>query len=196
MAKSNVVPFRRGVRPDSEPPASGPQDALHNDAHGVLDGAVLFRRHGHYVAALATRLLGRVPEVDDLVQDVFVRAIKGLHRVRCPESIQGWLAAITVRLAYGRLSVRKVRRKLGLDDDYDYTELASRQLGAEQRSLLAHVYRSLDALPVADRVPWTLRYVEGESIDEIARICKCSPATVKRRVERAQQALEREFADE
>ena len=56
-----------------------------------------FRRYSRYVAAVALRLLGRDDEVDDVVQEVFLAALRGLERLREPEAVKGWLATVTVR---------------------------------------------------------------------------------------------------
>jgi hypothetical protein len=49
-------------------------------ASEVLDLDTLFRRYASYVAAIAHRLLGRDDDVDDTVQEVFLAAIRGLHK--------------------------------------------------------------------------------------------------------------------
>jgi RNA polymerase sigma-70 factor (ECF subfamily) len=51
------------------------------------------------------------------------------------------------------------------------------------------VYRALDKLPARERVPWTLRYVAGEGVSEVATLCGCSLATAKRRIARAHEKL-------
>jgi RNA polymerase sigma-70 factor, ECF subfamily len=157
--------------------------------------ATLFRSHSAYVAAVALRLLGRQDEVDDVVQDVFLSALRGVDQLREPEAIKGWLATVTVRMASRRLRLRRLRSFLGLDADANYQELA---VGANQEhvALLARIYRLLDELPVALRIAWTLRYVEGEPLDTVARICGCSLATAKRRIVAAQAAIEAVVRDE
>src|SRR5262249_6514378 len=59
----------------------------------------LFRRYAPYVATIGLRLLGRDDELDDLVQEVFIEAHRGLHQLRSAESVKAWLARITVRRA-------------------------------------------------------------------------------------------------
>jgi RNA polymerase sigma-70 factor (ECF subfamily) len=159
------------------------------------DLASLFREHSRYVAALGTRLLGRENEVDDLVQDVFIRAMRALPQLRDPAAARGWLAAIAVRQAYTRLARRRVLRTLGLDRDYDYEWIAEDTLDERDRAALVDVYRALDGLDPSLRVPWVLRYGQGEQIDGIAELCGCSRATVKRRIEAAQAVLDQELGE-
>jgi RNA polymerase sigma-70 factor (ECF subfamily) len=149
-----------------------------------------FRRYAAYVAAVATRLLGRDDEVDDVVQDVFVAAVTGLETVREPAAVKSWLATLTVRVATRKLRLRRLRALVGLDEAVGYDALVSDDASPEERALLAHVYTLLDRLPVGRRVAWTLRYVEGHELETVARLCNCSLATAKRRIAAAHQALD------
>jgi RNA polymerase sigma-70 factor (ECF subfamily) len=157
------------------------------------DLAGLFKRYSRYVAAIALRLLGRDDEVDDVVQDVFLAAIRGLHRLRDPALVRGWLAQVTVRVVARRLRRRRWRALFGLDHPPE--ELVAPGASPEDQALLGRVYRALDAVPVAERLAWCLRHVEGMKLDEVARACRCSLATVKRRIAAAQARLDEELAD-
>ncbi len=150
-----------------------------------------FRRHAGYVVAIAMRLLGRDEEVEDVLQDVFLAAVRGLPRSADVSEQRAWLACVTVRCAGRRLRRRRLLTWLRLDDAPDYMDVASPAASPEQRALLARVYRALDEVPVAERLAWTLRHLEGEKLEEVARCCRCSLATAKRRVAAAQARLER-----
>lgn len=163
--------------PDDAPPAS-------------LDPGVAFRRHASYVAAIAYRLLGRDEEVDDTVQEVFLAAVRGLPALRDPGAVKGWLASVTVRVASRRLKRRRLRIFLRLDPELAYETVADPGASPEQRALLARVYRLLDDLPADQRIAWTLRYVEGERLEQVAVLCGCSLATAKRRIAAAASLLE------
>ncbi len=154
-----------------------------------------FRAHAHYVVAVATRLLGRDEEVDDLVQDVFLTAMRDLPSLRDPASLRSWLASITARKAHDRLRRRRLRSFLSLDSAPSYQEIADDAASPEQKALLARVYTVLDKVPARDRVAWTLRYIEGQQLEEVAGICGCSLATAKRRISAAQERIERAFSD-
>lgn len=156
----------------------------------------VYRRYCRYVAAVILRLAGREAEVDDLVQDVFVEAARGIKRLRQPAAIKGWLATIAVRLVRRRLRMRRMRRFLGLDDYTDYTRLVDPAASPVDKLLVRAVYGVLDELPVEERLAFSLHHIEGENIEVVARLCACSPATAKRRIARAQRALEERLADE
>jgi RNA polymerase sigma-70 factor (ECF subfamily) len=155
------------------------------------DLEAVFRRYSRYVAAVALRLLGRDDEIDDVVQEVFLEAVRGLARLREQGALKGWLATVTVRVAGRRLRRRRLRLLLGLDRFPGYLELASPDAPPDQRAMIARVYLLLDRIPVRERLAWTLRHVEGEPLDEVARLCGCSLATAKRRIAAARARLDK-----
>lgn len=150
----------------------------------------VYRRYCRYVAAVILRLDGRHAEVDDIVQEVFVEAARGVARLRDADAVKGWLATITVRVVRHRLRARRLRRFLGLDAQADYAGLIDPSASPLDKLLVRAVYRVLDELPVDDRLAFTLHHIEGEKLEVVARLCRCSSATAKRRIARAQQAIE------
>src|SRR5215471_7175759 len=78
------------------------------------DFDAVFRRFAPYVARVGTRLLGTDGEIDDLVQEVFIEAHRGLAGVRDPRALRGWLARIAVRRATRRLRRRRLLVLLSL----------------------------------------------------------------------------------
>jgi RNA polymerase sigma-70 factor (ECF subfamily) len=152
---------------------------------------VAFRQYSRYVANLAYRLLGRDDEVDDVVQDVFMAAVRGLGRLQNAQAVRAWLATVTTRIARRRLRMRRLRTFLGFDETSEYDQMTQTGVSPEQAALLARVYAQLDRLPVNQRLAWTLRYVEGEQLEEVAVHCGCSLATAKRRISAAQVELDR-----
>lgn len=145
----------------------------------------LYARYAPYVAAIAMRILGRESEVEDLVQDVFATAVRGLKRRRNHAEIKRWLATVTVRRSIRRLRVLALWSWVNLDEEPNTERIADPNASAEERRLVAHVYRALDRLPIKERVAWVLRHVEGESLEQVAELCGCSLATAKRRIARA-----------
>ncbi|HEX2876498.1 MAG TPA: sigma-70 family RNA polymerase sigma factor [Polyangiaceae bacterium] len=154
------------------------------------DFDAVFRRYSPYVARIAVRLLGNDGEVDDLVQDVFIEAHHGLGSLREPGALGGWLARICVRRATRRLRRRRVLSWLSLDG------VAERELpfdvsaSPEERAEVVRLYHRLDELSADERVAWLLRHVEGESLEDMARLCACSKSTVQRRLRSAETRLQ------
>ncbi len=155
-----------------------------------------FRENAAFVASVALRVLGRPSEVEDMVQDVFMRVMPRLDELRDPTALRGWLAVITARLARRRLRGRRWKLWLGLDQDYDYTQIADTTASPEDRALLGELYRALDRLPVRQRLAWTMRHVEGLELAAVAAACECSLATVKRDICAAEAMLRMEVDHE
>jgi len=78
---------------------------------------------------------------------------------------------------------------VNLSQPPDFEQLPSRGASPEEQALLRSLFATLDTLPVDDRIAWSLRHIQGETLPEIARLVGCSLATVKRRIQRAQNRL-------
>ena len=161
------------------------------DSTSGLDLTTVYRLHSAYVATVGLRLLGNDAEVDDLVQDVFIEANQGLTQLRDPGAVRGWLARICVRKSVRRLQRRRLRQMLWLED-MPVLQRTDTSLTPEQMSEVERAYRTLERFPTEERVIWILRHIEGESLDEIGRLCQCSKSTVQRRIRSAEARFERE----
>ena len=150
----------------------------------------LFKRYSPYVATIGLRLLGRDDELDDLVQEVFIEAYRGLHQLRSPEAVKSWLARITVRRAIRRLRRRRLRSFFSLESLPSDARLADDGATPEEKAEIVSTYRMVERIPVRQRVVWVLKHVEGETLDSIAEICRCSKTTVQRRLRAAERALQ------
>ena len=151
----------------------------------------MFREYAAYVAAIGLKIMGRDDDLDDLVQEVFMEAHRGLGRLREPGALKSWLARITVRRTIRKLRRTRALMLFGLEIPSDYAEIADESATPDERAQVALAYRLLERLPAAERVVWVLRHVEGESLDAIAQMCACSKSTVQRRLRLAQKTLAR-----
>jgi RNA polymerase sigma-70 factor (ECF subfamily) len=156
---------------------------------------LLFSRYSRYVAGLAARLLGSGDsEVDDVVQDVFWLACRRLAKI--PDLIQarGWLATVTTRVVRRKLLRRRFRALFHAGPVCG--DLPARGATAEEHAVLARLYQVLEELPTNQRLAWSLRYLEGEPLDNVAAMCGCSLATAKRRVSAAKNVIDEVFRDD
>lgn len=149
----------------------------------------LFKEHAVYVARLAYRMMGRDVEIDDVVQDVFVLLLRHIGRIRQPDAVRAWLATTTVRLTRRRLRGKSLRLLLGLGDDVGLAEVRDGGSSPEERVAFRAVHAALEGVGVNARIAWTLRYLEEERIEDVARLCGCSKRTAKRWIARAQRAV-------
>ena len=152
----------------------------------------IYRRHVDYIAGMATRILRSTDAGEDVVQDTFVIAFDRMDDLRDPAALRGWLASIAISQVHRRLARQRLLRILGLDrplEDAPLDELAIFDTTAEVRSELAALDLVLRRLPADQRIAWMLRHVEGESLDAVAVACRCSLATVKRRIAAADERV-------
>jgi RNA polymerase sigma-70 factor (ECF subfamily) len=174
---------------------SGPSDAaLVTAARANERWAVeaLFQRHAPMMNGLAYRLLGRDAEVDDVVQDSFLRAMDNLGSLKEPQAFAAWLGSIVVRTVSKLLRRRKLLSRLGLrrqDEPLDVDSIVGQSAPPDAIVELRALYAKIEGMPVDVRVPLLLRRVEGLALEEIAERTGKSLATVKRRIADGERAL-------
>lgn len=183
---TNVVPLRK----DGELP----------DATLVLEARegenwakeALFRRHVRRVMALSYRLM---PEEDpeDLAHDVFIHALSRLKSLTNPAAFGGWLASVTVSLVKMRLRKKRWLRRIGMakSEELDPDALVSKDAPEPVRVELFDLYRAAKRLPEEERVALILQRVEGLELEQIAEQMGLSLATVKRRIAKAEEQLQK-----
>ena len=140
-----------------------------------------FRLYGRYVAAVAYRVLRQRDDVEDVVQEVFLDAIRGLDRLRDRHSVRAWLTVVTLRLARKKLRSRGVESSCSLEHE-ECERVPASGLDPEQYLRLTWVAGILESLPSDVRSPWILHCMEGLGLPEVARACACSVTTAKRRI--------------
>lgn len=153
----------------------------------------LYRRYVNLVWGTALRLMGSRSDAEDVVQDTFVEALDDLPALRRLDALRPWLVRITVHQAHRRFRRRALLRRLGFDRDGDEAPLASlvhQGVSPEVCSELARVDRALQDVSTGERFAWILRYVDGYTLEEVASACRCSLATAKRRLARANARVE------
>ncbi|HEX3905895.1 MAG TPA: RNA polymerase sigma factor [Polyangia bacterium] len=146
---------------------------------------MLYRRHSGSLLALTVRLLASRGEAEEVVQDTFVTAFEQLATLRDPGAVRPWLGQIAVNLVRRRFRRARLMRFLGMDrgaDDATLEALADPGVSADQRAELALVDRLLRGMTPALRIAWMLRRVDGLELGEVAALCGCSLATIKRRI--------------
>ena len=191
---------KRATRPADDNVRDLPRDAASDDAtlvHSARSGdrwaeETLYRRHVAYVAGMVTRLLGGSSEAEDVVQDTFALALDRLASLREPSAVRAWFAQIAVSQVRRRLRRKKLLERLGLYPSRDHAQLellAVEEADADTRAELAKLGEALGKLSTDARLAWMLRHVEGEPLKEVARLCECSLATVKRRLLAASKEL-------
>src|SRR5262249_33732664 len=121
----------------------------------------------------------------------FVSLFRHIGTIRQSDAVRAWLTTTVVRMARRRLRLRRIGFLLRRGDRVDPLGLEAQGISGEDRAALWKVHRALEAVSVNARIAWTLRYLEQEQVDDIARICGCSKSTAKRRIADAQLAVKR-----
>ncbi len=146
----------------------------------------LYERHAAMVHGI---LLGRVPiaAVEDLVQDVFVRAMPRIHSLREADHFGGWIAAIARNRAVDFF--RESHARTDQLDDVAQNEPATRRGGTADRAEAHAILEAIRSLPDAYREPLILRLVEGMTGPEIAARTGLTHGSVRVNLHRGMQQL-------
>lgn len=145
----------------------------------------IWDRHSGMVRGLLRRTIGPSAEIDDLVQETFLRLFRLVPRLRDADKLKSFLVGIAVRVAREELRRRRIRRWLTLAGPGDVPEMTAPRADLEAAEALARLYALLDRVDATTRVVFVLRFVEQMSTAEVAEVLDCSLATAKRRVLRA-----------
>jgi RNA polymerase sigma-70 factor (ECF subfamily) len=116
-----------------------------------------------------------------------VRALSNLHTVRNPEALDAWVTRIAVFAARSLMARRRRWRWLVFLPGDDLPEPPLEPSDPQAREALARTYALLARLPSDERIAFTLRYISGLELTEVADACQVSLATIKRRLARAQE---------
>jgi RNA polymerase sigma-70 factor (ECF subfamily) len=145
----------------------------------------------HRVFGVALRMLGNAAEAQEVAQEAFVRAHRGLGDFRGEAKLSTWLYAITSRLCLTRLGSGE--RRLARQGEEALLRLADASprpdAALEHSELEAALQRAIAELPEDRRIVVVLRDLEGLSYEEIAQVLDLELGTVRSRLHRARADL-------
>jgi len=163
---------------------------------------LLVRKYQHRIAKLVSRYVSDRAEVEDVTQEAFIKAFRAIKGFRGESAFYTWLYRIAINTAKNYL-VAQGRRLPSTDlevEEAEASEVSStlRDAATPERQLLADeiartVERVLVALPEDLRTAVTLREIDGLSYEEIAEIMDCPIGTVRSRIFRAREAIDKEL---
>lgn len=179
------------VAPDPDPPPAIDATVARARAGDRDAFAQLYHQHVDRVYARLTRLVGPVPERDDLLQQTFLQVHRALPRFRGDASVATFIHRIAVNVALDHL--RAVRRRPLDLDDAAVTAMAAAApdpaARAASRQDLARVFGLLGELTPEQRVAFVLIAIEGLTAREAGELLGASPDAVKQRALAARRAL-------
>ena len=164
-------------------------------AEGLPTFEEVVRLYHDRVSRLAYRLLGWDEQIEDVVQDVFLAALKNLKRFRGESSLWTWLAAITMNRCRTLSRRRRLRMKLFSVLGREFSAQSRSADPVAQQEKLDRVRKAVRELPVRLREVAVLRYLEETSIDQIAQVLRISRNAVEVRLHRARTRLKDRLAD-
>jgi len=190
---------------DAQQPAAGVEQSdlelvrrAQRNERGAFDLLVL--RYQHKVVKLVARLLRDQTEAEDVAQEAFIKAYRALPNFRGDSAFYTWLYRIAVNTARNAIASRQ-RRPLDYESELSESEqsaLASklRHTDTPEANVLSEeirttVNQAIEQLPEDLRTAIVLREVEGLSYEEIAAAMDCPVGTVRSRIFRAREAIDR-----
>ena len=154
------------------------------------DGAafeIIYREHSPKVYALCLRLSGGSQDgATELMQDVFIRAWRGLKNFRGESAFSSWLHRLTVNamLERARSEKRRTARVLFMEDPAQDVAMIADEPGAQM-----DIESAIAALPEGARIAFVLHEIEGYHHSEIAEQLGVAEGTVKAQLHRARKLL-------
>lgn len=160
----------------------------------------LFVRYQGKIFGLVTRYVRDRQEVEDVVQEAFIKAFRALPRFRGDSQFYTWLYRIAINTAKNHL-VARARRPPGADIDAEdaesyepmrQVENPENELARDELSTVIH--KAIADLPDDLRSAVTLREFDGMSYEQIAEIMDCPVGTVRSRIFRARESIDKKIA--
>jgi len=153
------------------------------------------------VASIISRYVYDTQEVMDLTQETFIKAFRAIERFRGDSAFYTWLYRIAVNTAKNFLEARG-RRPQGsadvadaenFDDGARLRDVASPEKILQREQLQKVLTAAIAGLPEELRSAFLLREYDGLSYEDIARILECPIGTVRSRIFRARDAVDRQL---
>lgn len=149
---------------------------------------VLYERYSVHVRKVLVRIMGMDQELPDLINEVFFQALKSVDNINDGSRLKAWLTRIAVYVARGCIRKRSRKRWLFFSEDVESDALYHYSDKDESRAEMARAIRNIiNSMPVDERIVFSLRFVEGMEIVELAEACEVSKATIKRRLAKCER---------
>jgi RNA polymerase sigma-70 factor (ECF subfamily) len=149
--------------------------------------AELYRCHYAAIGSYLLRRSGDAHATEDMLSETFLAALRGLKRYRGDGApFRHWLYRIATNVA--NRWARKHRAQFDALDD-PLAVIDERSLGDTDLAVDVRLQRAVLALAPKHQAVLVLHYVEGLSVEQVARVLGCRPGTVKSRMSRARDAL-------
>lgn len=147
--------------------------------------AATWNRFAPMVFRMASRALGSEDEAEDVTQEVFFRLFARAKTLQSPESFRAFVTSFAIRILKWELRRKRARGWLSFREPKDMPETPYLGSDPEARDVLRRFYSMLGRLKPRDRLVYSLRHLDGRSLDEIADAMEISLSTVRRSHDRS-----------
>ncbi len=164
---------------------------------------LLVLKYQHKVIAVISRFVKDSAEVHDVAQEAFIKAYRALGNFRGDSAFYTWIYRIAINTAKNHL-VSRGRRPPSFDVDVDDAEYypgaeGLKEIGTPENTLMRDqleqaVHKAIRELPEDLRTAVTLREMDGLSYEEIASVMNCPVGTVRSRIFRARESIDKHIA--
>ena len=134
----------------------------------------------------ATSLTGSPDSGLDVLQEVWIKVLRGIRKLKDPGSLRSWLYSITHGIAVDRIRQNISRERAEQVELEDFQETEEPSFAAEDA---AAIHQALSEIGFKHREVLVLHFLEDLSMTEIAKVVGCSEGTVKSRIHYAKQAM-------
>ncbi len=165
---------------------------------------ILVERHTRGIYTVIHRITGNPQDTEEIIQEVFLRAYKSLERFEQRSSFATWLYRIAVNRTLDFLNAQKMTDTNPITENPDSEthqeeiQLRSASPGPDRLLLSTEIKSSIaDAmkrLTPVERMAFTLRHMEGKSIEEISQVLNLRADAAKNSIYRAVQKLRQQLA--
>jgi RNA polymerase sigma-70 factor (ECF subfamily) len=153
------------------------------DADAFEDLVAAMERPLLYYAASIT---GNQDSGLDVLQEVWIKAFRGISKLKDPGALRSWLYSITHGIAVDRIRRNTARERAEQVELEDFQVADEPSFAAEDA---AEIHQALSELGLKHREVLVLHFLDDLSIAEIAKVVGCSEGTVKSRMHYAKQAM-------
>ena len=140
------------------------------------------------------RLAGDEQEAWDLLQQTWLKALRGIGSVREPRRLSAWLYTLARRAAADRIAELAADRQRYIDEAV-LDGIADENPCPDEFESAALVHWALDKLELAQREILTLFFLEDFSLAEVGEILGLPPGTVKSRLHRASEIIRKKWTN-
>ena len=160
---------------------------------------LLVEKYHRKLGRLLSRMIRDQAEVEDVVQESFIKAYRALHNFRGDSAFYTWLYRIGINTAKNYLVSQGRRPQVmqeveiedveNFDDGYEMRTMDTPETALMTKQIAETVNETVASLPEELRTAITLRELEGLSYEEIATLMQCPIGTVRSRIFRARETI-------